>query len=150
MSVCGERAIMAHSRPTGAQLRTAALRPNFGRFSVWAQSPKADIRAKDTGVSEPIYDCSEAIYDCPSCDKHASIDEEEACAVCGETFEYEHECARCHGSIPLEDALAGFNEGLCSYCTSISPTKTNEAKSHDPRRARAFSAYSGSYPAALK
>lgn len=73
---------------------------------------EAYIRAKDTGESGPIYDC-------PSCDRHAYIDEEDACAVCGETFEYEHECARCHGGIPLEDALAGFSEGLCSYCTYI-------------------------------
>ncbi|MCQ8782910.1 hypothetical protein [Mangrovibrevibacter kandeliae] len=73
---------------------------------------EAYIRAKETGEPGPIYDC-------PSCDRHAYIDEEEACAVCGETFEYEHECARCHGGIPLEDALVGFNEGLCSYCTYI-------------------------------
>ena len=29
------------------------------------------------------------------------------------------ECMVCHSRIPLEDALAGFDEGVCSYCTHI-------------------------------
>lgn len=77
-----------------------------------ALSGEAYERFKDTGDSGPVYDC-------PACDRAAYIDEEDACAVCGETFDYEAECMRCSNGIPLEDALAGFDEGLCSYCTHI-------------------------------
>lgn len=69
-------------------------------------------RFKDTGESGPIYQC-------PVCERHTYIDFEDACAVCGETFDYPAECMRCSSGIPLEDALAGFDEGLCTYCTHI-------------------------------
>jgi DNA-directed RNA polymerase subunit RPC12/RpoP len=69
-------------------------------------------RFKDTSESGPVYEC-------PSCGNGAYIDTEDACAVCGETFEYEGICMRCSSSIPLEDALAGLDGGLCSYCTHV-------------------------------
>lgn len=75
-------------------------------------SNEAYDRFKDAGESGPIFDC-------PACERHAYIDFEDACATCGETFDYEAECMRCSNGIPLEDALAGFDEGLCSYCTHI-------------------------------
>lgn len=59
------------------------------------------------------------VFDCPSCGRLAYIDFENACAVCGETFDYEATCWRCFSDIPLEDALAGFDGGLCSYCTHL-------------------------------
>ncbi|MFA7415340.1 MAG: hypothetical protein WC048_12735 [Rhizobium sp.] len=77
-----------------------------------ALSGEAYIRFKDSSESGPIYDC-------PVCERHAYIDFEDACAVCGETFDYETECMRCSSGISLDDALAGFDEGLCSYCTHI-------------------------------
>ncbi|MGQ9371651.1 hypothetical protein [Azospirillum sp. ST 5-10] len=77
-----------------------------------ALSGEAYMRYKDTFESGPVYEC-------PACGNLAYIDTEDACAVCGETFEYEATCMRCHSGIPLEDALAGFDEGLCSYCTHI-------------------------------
>lgn len=73
---------------------------------------EAHYRAKDTGESGPVYVC-------PVCDKEAYVDFEEACALCGETIEWEANCMRCEAYIPLEDALDGFDEGLCSYCTYI-------------------------------
>lgn len=69
-------------------------------------------RFKDSGESGPIFDC-------PACNRWAYIDFERACAACGESFDYESECIRCSSGIPLEDALDGFDEGLCSYCTHI-------------------------------
>lgn len=77
-----------------------------------ALSGEAYVRAKDAGEPGPIYGC-------PACGNHTYIDFENACAVCGETFEYESECVRCYNTIPLEDALDGFDEGLCSYCTHV-------------------------------
>lgn len=77
-----------------------------------ALSNEAYNRSKDAGESGPIYDC-------PACERHAYIDLEDACAACGENFEYEAECMRCSNAIPFEDALAGFDEGLCSYCKHI-------------------------------
>lgn len=85
----------------------------------------AIIDAVDRGLANEAYDrAREAsgpgpIYDCPSCDRPAYIDFESMCAVCGETFDYEAECMRCNADIPLDDALAGFDEGLCTYCTHI-------------------------------
>jgi rubrerythrin len=67
-------------------------------------------RFKDTGDVGPVHDC-------PACGSEAYIDTEDACAVCGETSDWEATCMRCSSGIPLEDALAGFDEGLCSYCT---------------------------------
>ncbi len=77
-----------------------------------ALSNEAYDRFKDVGESGPIFDC-------PACERQAYIDFEEACAVCGESFDYESECTLCSSGIPLEDALAGFDEGLCSYCTHV-------------------------------
>jgi hypothetical protein len=77
-----------------------------------ALSNEAYDRFKDAGESGPVYDC-------PACDRHTYIDFEDLCAVCGETYDYEPECIRCSNDIPLEDAIAGFDEGLCSYCTHI-------------------------------
>jgi hypothetical protein len=69
-------------------------------------------RFKDTSETGPIYQC-------PSCQRRAYIDFEQACAVCGEKFGWEANCWRCHATIPLEDALAGFDEGICPYCRYI-------------------------------
>jgi hypothetical protein len=69
-------------------------------------------RFTDAGESGPIYEC-------PSCDREAYIDFEGACAVCGESFDYESNCVRCSATIPLEDALSGLSGGLCSYCTYV-------------------------------
>lgn len=77
-----------------------------------ALSGEAYERFKDASESGPVYEC-------PACGNEAYIDTEDACAVCGESFDYEATCMRCHSGIPLEDALAGFDEGLCSYCTHI-------------------------------
>ncbi|WP_425232164.1 hypothetical protein [Sphingorhabdus sp.] len=77
-----------------------------------ALSNEAYDRFKDAGESGPVFDC-------PACDRAAYVDFEEACAICGESFDYESECMRCSSGIPLEDALAGFDEGLCSYCTHV-------------------------------
>ena len=77
-----------------------------------ALGAEAYTRFKDTFESGPIFDC-------PNCSNAAYIDTENACAVCGETYEWETECARCYADISLEDALAGFDNGLCSYCTNL-------------------------------
>lgn len=77
-----------------------------------ALASEAYIRFKDAGEMGPIFDC-------PSCDRHSYIDFEEACAVCSESFDYNSQCMRCSSAIPLEDALAGFDEGLCSYCMHV-------------------------------
>lgn len=77
-----------------------------------ALANEAYDRVKDAGESGPIYSC-------PSCERPTYIDFESICAVCGETFDYESECMRCFNGIPLDDALAGFDEGLCNYCTHI-------------------------------
>lgn len=77
-----------------------------------ALSFEAYVRFKDGGEPGPIYNC-------PACERDTYIDFEGACAVCGEAFDYPTECARCHSGIPLDDALDGFDVGLCSYCTHI-------------------------------
>lgn len=77
-----------------------------------ALSPEAYERFKDTLESGPIYDC-------PECANAAYIDTENACAVCGHVFEWEAECGRCHADISMEDAIAGLDDGLCSYCTHL-------------------------------
>jgi len=70
------------------------------------------IRHKDTSEPGPIYDC-------PSCERHSFIEGEEACAVCGEGFDWERNCVVCNSAISMDDARAGFDGGLCSYCTHI-------------------------------
>jgi hypothetical protein len=96
--------------------RTCGLEPEWDSAiadAVWrALSSESYERFKDTGELGPIYEC-------PSCQLDAYIDTEDACAVCGETFEYKSECSRCFTGIPIDDALAGFNAGLCSYCTNV-------------------------------
>lgn len=77
-----------------------------------ALANEAYDRFKDAGESGPVYDC-------PACGQHTYIDFEDACAVCGETFDYEAKCMRCYSGIPIEDALDGFDGGLCSYCTHV-------------------------------
>lgn len=77
-----------------------------------ALSGEAYVRFKDAAESGPIFDC-------PACGNATYIDTEDACATCGEEFDWKGQCMRCHASIPLEDALAGFDEGLCSYCTHL-------------------------------
>jgi hypothetical protein len=69
----------------------------------------AYIRMKDSGESGPVFEC-------PACGEEAYIDFEGGCALCGEGVQWEN-CMVCHSRIPLEDALAGFDEGVCSYCT---------------------------------
>jgi hypothetical protein len=96
--------------------RSCGTEPDWDDAIVYAVdralSGDAYVRFKDVGESGPIYDC-------PACERPSYIDFEDACAVCGETFDYEAECVRCSSGIPLEDALAGFDEGLCSYCTHV-------------------------------
>jgi DNA-directed RNA polymerase subunit RPC12/RpoP len=77
-----------------------------------ALSGEAYYRFKDAGESGPVFDC-------PDCSHATYIDTENACANCGYEFEWEAECVRCYASISLEDALAGFDNGLCPYCTHI-------------------------------
>ena len=71
----------------------------------------AGNRLKDSGESGPVFEC-------PACEENAYIDFEGGCALCGEAFEWEN-CIVCHSRIPIEDALAGFDEGICSYCSHI-------------------------------
>ena len=78
----------------------------------YALAGEAHVRFKDSFEGGPIYDC-------PNCSAAAYIDTENACAACGETFEWEAECARCCAEIFIEDALAGFDNGVCSYCTHL-------------------------------
>jgi hypothetical protein len=70
------------------------------------------IRAKDAGEDGPIYDC-------PGCALSAYVEDENQCAACGESVEWEEECARCYAGISLADALDGFDGGLCSYCVNL-------------------------------
>jgi hypothetical protein len=77
-----------------------------------ALAGEAYMRFKDAAESGPIYDC-------PNCSNAAYIDTEDACAVCGETYEWETECVRCYAEITMEDALAGFDNGVCSYCAHL-------------------------------
>lgn len=77
-----------------------------------ALSSSAYERFKDSGETGPVYEC-------PACGRQSYIDFENACAVCGEAFEYEAECIRCYNDIPLEDALNGLDEGICSYCMQV-------------------------------
>ncbi len=77
-----------------------------------ALAGEAYVRFKDSFESGPIFDC-------PNCSNAAYIDTENACAACGESYEWESECARCYADISMEDALAGFDNGLCSYCTNL-------------------------------
>lgn len=76
-----------------------------------ALDAEAYTRAKETGESGPIFDC-------PDCARPTYLEGENMCAACGYTFDWE-DCARCHASISLEDALDGFDSGLCSYCANL-------------------------------
>jgi DNA-directed RNA polymerase subunit M/transcription elongation factor TFIIS len=78
-----------------------------------SRAPEAEayIRMKDSAESGPVFEC-------PACGEEAYIDFERGCAPCGEAFEWEN-CMVCHSRIPIEDALAGFDEGICSYCSHI-------------------------------
>ena len=77
-----------------------------------ALSGEAYVRFKDAAESGPIFDC-------PECGNATYVDTENACANCGHEYEWEGECLRCYASISLEDALAGFDGGLCSYCSNL-------------------------------
>lgn len=77
-----------------------------------ALSGEAYERFKDASESGPIYTCQ-------NCMRASYIDFEQACVLCGETFEWEQNCIRCSAGIPLEDAMAGFDEGMCSYCQHL-------------------------------
>lgn len=113
-----EQRDIANSDQEALQLvcRSCGAEPNWENAVVdaveRALSNEAYYRLQDTGDSGPIFTC-------PACDRNAYIDFEYICAVCGDSFEYEHECMRCSSDIPLEDALAGFDGGLCGYCTHI-------------------------------
>lgn len=85
----------------------AAILEAVGR----ALDAEAYIRMKDSAESGPVFEC-------PACGEEAYIDFEGGCALCGEAFEWEN-CMVCHSRIPIEDALAGFDEGICSYCSHI-------------------------------
>lgn len=78
----------------------------------YALAGEAYVRYKEAFESGPIFDC-------PNCSNTAYIDTEDSCAVCGETYEWESECVRCYAEISMEDALAGFENGVCSYCTHL-------------------------------
>ncbi len=77
-----------------------------------ALSGEAYIRFKDAAENGPVFDC-------PECGVAAYIDTENACAACGCVYEWEGECMRCYNEISLEDALAGFDGGVCAYCTNL-------------------------------
>jgi DNA-directed RNA polymerase subunit RPC12/RpoP len=119
---CGSDLIEQRDATNADQEKMSLVCRNCGDQPSWddaiadavdrALSGEAYIRIKDAGESGPIYNC-------PACERHTYIDFENACAVCAETFDYEATCARCSNGIPLEDALDGFDEGLCSYCTHV-------------------------------
>jgi DNA-directed RNA polymerase subunit RPC12/RpoP len=67
-------------------------------------------RFKDGGEPGPVFQC-------PACENVALVEDEYKCAVCGNEFEYNDECALCSASISLSDYLEGIDGGLCSYCT---------------------------------
>lgn len=68
-------------------------------------------RAKEGGESGPIFEC-------PECARACYIESENQCAACGHSVTWEN-CARCYAGISLEDALDGFDGGLCSYCSNL-------------------------------
>ncbi|MCZ8195752.1 MAG: hypothetical protein ACK5SF_08630 [Hyphomonadaceae bacterium] len=119
---CGSDLMEQHDATNSSQEQLVLVCRNCGAEPSWqdaivdsvehALSAEAYDRQMDTGESGPIFDC-------PSCGLHSYIDFEEACAVCGEIFEYESECGRCYAEISLEDAIAGFDEGFCSYCVNL-------------------------------
>ncbi|WP_313573730.1 hypothetical protein [Brevundimonas sp.] len=70
------------------------------------------LRAKDAGENGPIYDC-------PVCERHTYLENEDICANCGEGLDYTSECARCSNAISIQGYLDGLDEGLCGYCTHV-------------------------------
>ena len=70
---------------------------------------EAYSRAKDTGEEGPLYQC-------PSCQHETIVEDEDRCAACGESTDYDDECSRCGNGISLSEYLGGCDEGLCSYC----------------------------------
>lgn len=44
------------------------------------------------------------------------MEDEDRCAACGESTDYDSECDRCGGDISLSEYLGGCDEGLYSYC----------------------------------
>ena len=44
------------------------------------------------------------------------VEDEDRCAACGESTDYDAECGRCGNDISLSEYLGGCDEGLCSYC----------------------------------
>jgi len=70
------------------------------------------LRAKDAGEDGPIYDC-------PVCERHTYLEDEDLCANCGESLDFTSECFRCSSAISIQDYLDGLDEGLCGYCTNV-------------------------------
>lgn len=97
-------------RAEASSILIAPERISVGRGSR-ALEAETYIRMKDCGESGPVFEC-------PACGEDAYIDFEGGCALCGEAFEWEN-CMVCHSQIPREDALAGLDEGICSYRTHI-------------------------------
>lgn len=75
-----------------------------------AYGAEAYIRVKEAAEDGPIYDC-------PVCSRHTYLEDEEICANCGESLDYDSECIRCSNHIPIQDYLDGLDEGLCGYCS---------------------------------
>ena len=73
----------------------------------------AYIRAKEGGGDGPIYLC-------PACELQTYLEDEDICANCGESFDFDRECFRCSAGITIQDYLDGLDSGLCSYCTHLS------------------------------
>ena len=71
------------------------------------------INAKEGGSGGPIYDC-------PVCDKHTYLEDDDICANCGESLDFTRECIRCSNPISIQDYLDGLDDGLCSYCANVS------------------------------
>ncbi len=70
------------------------------------------LRAKDGGGDGPVFRCYE-------CSLETYLEEEDVCAHCGETMDFERNCARCHARITIQDYLDGLDSGLCGYCSNL-------------------------------
>lgn len=75
-----------------------------------AYGMEAYLRVKEAAEDGPIYDC-------PVCNRHTYLEEEDICANCGEGLDYERECMRCNTHISIQDYLDGMDNGLCGYCS---------------------------------
>lgn len=70
------------------------------------------LRAKEGDGDGPVYQCQ-------ACGLQTYLKEEDVCAHCGETMDFERQCARCHSQITIQDYLDGLDSGLCGYCSNL-------------------------------